>query len=186
MCQETKAAKEIEDQEQGLGEQGSGAGAPETQLVLEKCCGLDVHKKSCTAAIITNDKPPTVLEDVENSGPGMNHLYQRLMKEGCSTVVMESTGPYWIGIYDYLDLRGVNVVLICPRSMKAIRGKKTDEHDAIWLAHLYRLHLVEPSYVPPRHIRELRSLTRRLEKITHMMAGIKNSIQSRSTPSPQG
>jgi transposase len=76
------------------------------------------------------------------------------------------------------DLRGINTVLICPRSMKAIRGKKTDEHDAVWLAHLYRLGLVEPSYVPPRHIRELRSLTRRLEKITHMMTGIKNSVQS--------
>lgn len=153
-------------------------GLPQTPHVLGKCCGLDVHKKTCTAAIISDDKLPIVLEDLENSGPGIHQLYQRLLEEGCSTVVMESTGPYWMGVYDYLDLRGINTVLICPRSMKAIRGKKTDEHDAVWLAHLYRLGLVEPSYVPPRHIRELRSLTRRLEKITHMMAGIKNSIQS--------
>jgi transposase len=151
---------------------------PQAPPVLGKCCGLDVHKKSCTAAIISDQKLPILLEGLENNGPGIHQLYQRLVEEGCSTVVMESTGPYWMGVYDYLDLRGINTVLICPRSMKAIRGKKTDEHDAVWLAHLYRLGLVEPSYIPPRHIRELRSLTRRLEKIVHMMAGIKNSIQS--------
>jgi transposase len=145
---------------------------------LEKCCGLDVHKKSCTAAIVDQGKLPQILEDVENSGPGIHHLYQRLLEAGCTTVVMESSGPYWIGVYDYLDLRGVKTVLINPRAMQEIGGKKTDRHDATWLAHLYRIGLLDPSYVPPRHIRELRSLTRRYEKITQMMTGMKNSIQS--------
>jgi len=147
-------------------------------LVLEKVCGLDVHKKSCTAAIIDQGKTPIVLEAVENSGPGIHHLYQRLVEEGCSTVVMESTGPYWIGLYDYLDLRGIKTVIVSPQSLKAFGGKKTDDHDAVWLAHLYRLNLLNPGYVPPRHIRELRSLTRRYEKIVQMMASMKNSIQS--------
>jgi transposase len=150
----------------------------EPYLVLEKVCGLDVHKKSCTAAIVDQGKVPLVLDDIENSGPGIHRLYQRLVEEGCSTVVMESTGPYWIGLYDYLDLRGVNTVIVSPQSLKAFGGKKTDRHDAVWLAHLYRIDLLKPGYVPPRHIRELRSLTRRLEKIVHMMTSMKLSIQS--------
>ncbi len=150
----------------------------EDLCVLEKCCGLDVHKKSCTAAIISHQRLPTVLEDVENSGLGMHKLHQRLITEDCRTVVMESSGPYWTGIYDYLDLRGINTVLINPRSLKAITGKKTDVDDSVWLAHLYRLNLLQPSYVPPQHIRDLRSLTRRHEKIAEMMVSIKNSIGS--------
>lgn len=146
--------------------------------VLDRCCGLDVHKKSCTAAIISQDKLPMILEDIENGAGGIHNLYQRLVDEGCRTVVMESSGSYWMGLYDYLDLRGINTVLINPRSLKAIKGKKTDVHDAVWLAHLYRLGLLEPSYVPPQHIRELRDLTRRHEKITRMSTALKNSIQS--------
>lgn len=143
-----------------------------------KCCGLDIHKKTCTAAIVSDDKQPIVLADLENTGPGMKYLYQKLVEEGCSTVVMESTGSYWMGAYDYLELRGINTVLICPRSLKAVVGKKTDESDASVLANMYRIGFFEPSYVPPRHIRELRSLTRRLEKITKMTSSVKNSIQS--------
>ena len=78
-----------------------------------------------------------------------------------------------MGAYDYLELRGIKAVLICPMSMQTIKGKKTDEHDSTWLAHLYRLGLVGPSYVPPRHIRELRSLTRRLEKLGYMISRMK-------------
>jgi transposase len=143
-----------------------------------KCCGLDIHKKTCTAAIVSDDKQPIILSDLENSGPGMKYLCQQLVEEGCSTVVMESTGSYWMGAYDYLELRGINTVLVCPRSLKAVVGKKNDESDASVLANMYRIGFFEPSYVPPRHIRELRALTRRLEKITKMTSSVKNSIQS--------
>lgn len=159
---------------------GAVEGPPVVQLppVLERCCGLDVHKKSCTAAIISQDRLPTILHGVENSGPGIHSLHQRLVDEGCSTVVMESSGPYWMGIYDHLDLRGIKTVLVNPRSLKAIKGKKTDVDDSVWLAHLYRLGLLEASYVPPQHIRELRYLTRRHEKLAGMMVSVKNSVES--------
>lgn len=145
---------------------------------MEKCCGLDVHKKTCTAAIITQDKEPRILDQIENNSHGIHNLHQHLIQQGCTTVVMESSGSYWTGIYDYLELRGAKVVLINPRSLKAITGKKTDTSDAVWLAHLFRLNLIKPSYVPPQHIRELRALTRRYEKIAQMATSLKNSIQS--------
>jgi len=84
-----------------------------------------VHKGSCTAAIIDQGKVSLVLKDVENSGPGFHHLHQRLLDEGCTTVVMESSGSYWMG------------VLINPKSLEAITGKKTDVEDAVWLVHFY-------------------------------------------------
>ena len=160
------------------GRQVEQENSSQQRLELGKCCGLDIHKKSCTAAIVSDDKQPIVLSDLENSGPGMKYLYQRLVEEGCSTVVMESTGSYWMGAYDYLELRGINTVLISPWSLKSVVGKKNDESDASVMANMYRVGFFEPSYVPPRHIRELRSLTRRLEKITCMMTAVKNSVLS--------
>lgn len=158
--------------------EGSQPKVLKTLQVLEKCCGLDVHKKTCTAAIVTMDKQPQMLEDLDNNSHGIHHLHQRLVDEGCTTVVMESSGSYWTGIYDYFDLRGLHPVLVNPRSLKAITGKKTDTDDSVWLAHLYRINLLKPSYVPPQHIRELRALTRRYEKITDMATSVKNSMLS--------
>jgi len=109
-------------------------------------------KKSCPHAIVSHGKLPVALEGVENSGQEIHQLHQRLIDEGCAAVVMESSGLYWMGVCDYLDLGGINAVLVNPRSLKAITGKKTDMSGSVQLAHLYRLGLLEPSYVPPQHI----------------------------------
>jgi len=98
---------------------------PEIRSLLEKCCDMDA-KKSCPHAIVRHGKLPVALEGVENSGQGIHQLHQRLIDEGCAAVVMESSGLYWMGICDYLDLGGINAVLVNPRSLKAITGKKTD------------------------------------------------------------
>ena len=110
MSQEAEEAKGADKLEGSIDPRMLGAVKPPPSpgildLLEEKCCGLDVHKKTCTAAIISRQRPPTILEGVENSGPGIHHLHQRLIDEDCRTVVMESSGPYWTGIYDYLDLR---------------------------------------------------------------------------------
>lgn len=91
-----------------------------------------------------------------------------------------------MGAYDYLELRGINTVLICPRSLKAVVGKKTDESDSSVLANMYRVGFFEPSYVPPRHIRELRGLTRRLEKITKRTSSVKRNDMVFPEMSPNG
>ena len=111
MCQKTQAQQDQTTQEEagrespapvdpkmiGAAKTAKTTGAvkvselPESPPVLGKCCGLDVHKKSCTAAIISDDKLPIVLEGLENNGQGIHQLYQRLVEEGCSTVVMESS-----------------------------------------------------------------------------------------------
>ncbi len=89
-----------------------------------------------------------MLKGLDNNSHGIHHLHRRLVDEGCTTVVMESSGSYWRGIYDYFDLRGFHPVLVNPRSLKAITGEKTDVDDSVWLAHLYRINLLKPSYVP--------------------------------------
>lgn len=70
---------------------------------------------------------------------------------------MESTGKYWIPVYNVLE-KDCSIVLAHPKYVKAIRGKKTDKKDAKWIADLFKHDLVAGSFMPPADIRQLRDL----------------------------
>lgn len=72
---------------------------------------------------------------------------------------MESTGKYWILIYNILEAT-CNIVLAHPKYVKAIRGKKTDKRDSKWIADIFKHDLVAGSFIPPVDIRQLRDLVR--------------------------
>ena len=73
--------------------------------------------------------------------------------------MFESTGKYWIPIYNVLEA-SCNIVLAHPKYVKAIRGKKIDKKDAKWIADIFKHDLVNGSYIPPADIRQLRDLVR--------------------------
>ena len=85
---------------------------------------------------------------------------------------MESTGKYWIPIYNVLE-KDCNIVLAHPKYVKAIRGKKTDKKDAKWIADLFKHDLVAGSFMPPADIRQLRDLMRYRFKLTCFMSSEK-------------
>ena len=79
---------------------------------------------------------------------------------GVETVAMESTGVYWIPLYEILDQRGFEVVVVNARDAKHVPGRKTDVSDAAWLQRLHEYGLLRASFRPKGEIATLRSYLR--------------------------
>ena len=102
------------------------------KIVYKICCGIDVHKTFVVACIASTDsKGVTTYESHRFSTytKGLKDLLQWLLKHNCKDVCMESTGKYWIPVYNVLE-NDCSIVLAHPKYIKAIRGKKTDKKDA--------------------------------------------------------
>ena len=83
------------------------------------------------------------------------------------TVAMESTGVYWIPLYDTLEQAGLQVYLVNARDLKAVKGRpKTDRLDSQWLQRLHSYGLLKGSYRPPSDIREMRDIWRMRDQLT--------------------
>jgi transposase len=98
-----------------------------------------------------------------------------LKSEGCKTVAMEATGVYWKAVHNILEGQ-MKIVVANARHIKAVPGRKTDVKDAEWIADLLRHGLIRGSYVPPRELRELRSLLRYRVKLVNTAAAERNRI----------
>jgi len=100
------------------------------------------------------------------SAPGDLHRLADWFAEcGVKTVVMESTGVYWIPIFELLDERGVEVFLVNARDAKHVPGRKTDVSDAQWLQRLHSHGLLRASFRPKGEIAELRAYLRQRERL---------------------
>ena len=84
---------------------------------------------------------------------------------GIRTVVMESTGVYWIPIFEILEQRGFQVMVVNARDAKHVPGRKTDVSDAQWLQRLHEYGLLRPSFRPPAEIAGLRAYLRQRERL---------------------
>lgn len=150
------------------------------KIVYPICCGIDVHKTFVVACIATtNSKGVTTYKSHRYSTftKGLKELSQWLIENNCMDVCMESTGKYWIPIFNILE-KSCKVVLAHPKYVKAIRGKKTDKKDAQWIADLFKHDLVAGSFMPPSDIRQLRDLMRYRFKLTCFMSSEKNRLQN--------
>ena len=94
---------------------------------------------------------------------------------------MESTGKYYVPVYNALENDISNVVVANPKWVKAIKGEKDDNKDAKWIADLFKLGIVRSSFIPSKDIRVLRELTRYLYKLTCMNSSEKNRYQNALT-----
>ena len=150
------------------------------KIVYKICCGIDVHKTFVVACIAsTNDKGITSYESHRFSTytSGLKTLLQWLLDRNCKDVCMESTGKYWIPVYNILE-SDCSIVLAHPKYVKAIRGKKTDKKDAKWIADLFKHDLVAGSFMPPADIRQLRDFMRYRFKLTCFKSSEKNRLQN--------
>jgi transposase len=150
------------------------------KIVYPVCCGIDVHKSFVVACIAaTDDKGVTTYKQRRFSTftGDLRLLASWLADNACRDVCMESTGKYWIPVYNMLEFT-CNVVLAHPKYVKAIRGKKTDSRDARWIADIFKHDLVSSSFIPPFEIRQLRDLMRYRVKLTSFSVGEKNRAQN--------
>jgi transposase len=93
-----------------------------------------------------------------------------LVATGTKTVVMESTGVYWVAAYEVLESRGLEVILANAREARAVPGRKSDVNDAQWLQRLHACGLLRASFRPGRDIAELRAYLRSRERHTDYAA----------------
>jgi transposase len=132
--------------------------------VYRCCAGLDVHQKSVAACIrVSKNRRVELVKAVFGTfSEDLKALADWLKVYKIRHVAMESTGVYWIPVWNVLErAKRFDLVLVNPQHARAIPGKKTDQIDCERLAELHQYGLVRPSFIPPAPIRELRDLTRR-------------------------
>ena len=94
---------------------------------------------------------------------------------------MESTGKYWVPVFNILEKRGIRVVVANPKWVKAVKGNKDDTKDSKWIGDLFRIGLVKSSFIPALEIRILREFTRYRYKLVSMKSSEKNRFQNAFT-----
>jgi transposase len=132
------------------------------EILYLRCCGLDVHKKSVVACRITPGPKGQPLQETRTFGTMTQDLLALadwLTLAGVTHVAMESTGVYWKPIYNLLE-GSFELLVVNAAHLKIVPGRKSDVHDAEWIATLLRHGLLKGSFIPDRQQRELRELTR--------------------------
>ncbi len=149
-------------------------------VIVERACGLDVHKRTVVACLITpgaNGKPHQEIRTFSTVTAELLRLADWLTAAGCTHVAMESTGIYWRPVYNILEAIGVfELLVVNAQHIKAVPGRKTDTHDAAWIATLLRHGLLRGSFIPPRPLRELRDLTRYRSELVHDRGRLVNRL----------
>ena len=151
------------------------------KIFRKKCCGLDVHKTwiyACIGITDTNGRTEYKQARFSSFSKGLRELADWLAKYHCFEVCMESSGKYWIPVFNVLEKAGLFVTLAHPKYTKPQKGNKTDRKDAKWICDLFMCDMIKPSFIPPADIRHLRDLVRYRFKLTCMISGEKNRAQN--------
>lgn len=149
------------------------------EVVHERCCGLDVHKKTVVACLVTpgrGGQPTREVRTFSTMTRELLALSDWLVAAGCTHAAMESTGSYWKPVYNLLE-GSFEVLVVNAQHMKAVPGRKTDVKDAEWIADLLRHGLLRASFIPSRPERELRELTRYRTSLLQERAAEVNRLQ---------
>jgi transposase len=155
----------------------AGARRPAMKRIYRRCCGIDVHKATLSACVRVR-RHGQLIEEVRNFGTTSDELLALrdwLSSHRVTHVAMEATGVYWKPVYYVLE-DGFSVLLVNPAHVKRMPGRKTDISDCAWLAQLLEYGLLEPSFVPPPAIRELRDLVRHRTELKHDHTRIANRL----------
>ena len=143
--------------------------------LYERCCGLDVHKDSVVACVLTPGHKE--VRTFSTFTHDLRALADWLREQGVTHVAMESTGVFWKPIYNLLEETDLELLVVNAHHVKAVPGRKTDVKDAEWLADLLQHGLLKPSFIPDRAQRELQELVRYRRSLVQERAREANRIQ---------
>lgn len=143
---------------------------------MKKSCGLDVHKDTIFCAIY-NGKTYSEVKEFTTLTPDIYKLCEHLQVQSVHQVAMESTGIYWIPVWNILEAAGFECILVNPFLIKQMPGRKSDVKDAQWIASLLHKGLLRRSLVPNEQIRELRCYTRRYMKLQGQLTGVLTEME---------
>ncbi len=143
--------------------------------VVERGCGLDVHKKEIVATVNgTGIEPET--RTFQSTTRSLTELKEWLLALGVTHVAMESTGVYWKPVMNILETGGFSILVVNARHIKYVPGHKTDKKDSAWICKLLRAGLLKGSFVPSREQRDLRDLTRYRRKLVQQLSAEHNRM----------
>ena len=147
-------------------------------VVHDICCGLDVHKESISACVVSADASGSERTEVTEFGTFTDDLFRlkQWLQEGeCTVIAMESTGPYWTPVHNVLEDSN-QVILVNARHMRNVPGRKTDISDSKWIAGLLRHGLLRAAFIPPKHQRHWRNLTRMRKNYQQELGNFKRRV----------
>ena len=152
------------------------------KLTYPICCGVDVHKTFLVATVITSSyEVPKYKQKRFSIHYNQLLLFRQwLIDNNCRDICMESTGKYWIPVWNVLE-DSFHVVIANPKWVSAVKGNKDDKKDSKWIGDLFRMGLVPSSYIPEKDIRILREFTRYRSKLVSMRSSEKNRFQNAFT-----
>ena len=153
------------------------------KVTFQTCCGVDVHKSFLVATIIKTTggiEPSYQKRRFSTFNNSILEFKKWLLENECLYVFMESTGKYWIPVFNLLEDE-INVTIANPKWVKAVKGNKDDTKDSKWIGDLFRLGLVRGSYIPCKKIRILREFTRYRYKLVSCRSSEKNRYQNALT-----
>lgn len=127
--------------------------------------GIDVGSRSHWVAVPEALSPEQTVREFGHFTQDLEALSDWLVQIGVSTVAMESTGVYWISLFEVLEARGLKVLLVNARHVKNVPGRKTDVLDCQWLQRLHTFGLLRGAFRPPEHLCILRSYLRQREAL---------------------
>ena len=139
---------------------GKSMGLP---VIHERAAGIDIGSRFHVVAVGADlcEEPVQTFQAFTSD---LQRMADWLVSTGIKTVAMESTGVYWVSVYEVLESRGIEVVLANAREARAVPGRKTDVNDAQWLQRLHACGLLRASFRPGRDIAALRVYLRLRER----------------------
>ena len=155
------------------------------KTIYNNCAGIDVHKKVIVVTIAKTNKSNITEYQTKSFSTFTDDLINCrdwLVDNNTLDVCMESTGKYWIPVFNVLEEK-CKCIVCHPKYVRSVPGKKTDKKDSKWIADMFKHGLVEPSFMPPPDIRQLRDLMRYRNKLVNIRTGEKNRFQNSLTVS---
>ena len=143
--------------------------------VVERGCGLDVHKKEIVATV-SGTGIESETRTFQSTTRSLTELKEWLLALGVTHVAMESTGVYWKPVLNILEPGGFTIMVVNARHIKYVPGHKTDKKDSAWICKLLRAGLLKGSFVPGRDQRDLRDLTRYRRKLVQQQSSEHNRM----------
>ena len=143
------------------------AGQPDHPVFEPNAAGIDIGAREIYVAV-SAERDPHPVRKCETFTGDLHQMAEWLVSCGITTAAMESTGVYWIPVYDVLEQHGIKPCLANPRNMKNVPGKRTDFHECQWIQHLHALGLLHAAFRPDADVCAVRSLMRHRNDLVTM------------------
>jgi transposase len=146
-----------------------GRASADFSTIHPDAAGLDVGATFHVVAV-PPDRDEQSVRTFRSFSGDLHRLADWLKEVGIRTVAMESTGVYWIPVFEILEARGFEVLLVNARDVKHVPGRKSDVNDAQWLQQLHACGLLRGSFRPREGLAQLRAYLRHRERLVEYAA----------------